>query len=153
MIQPATPFLLAGLAALALSACAADDATRKFGTTRDGPDEVRVTSRPPLSVPPLLAQRPPRAGAPRADEAAPADLTAENGREPVSPGQGALLDAAGPSAPPNIRQRVDQDAQLRRQDQGFTDELLFSPPGAGQSVGGEAPIIQQGGKSWLGGLF
>ena len=44
------------------SACAGDNDTRKFGTTRDSPDEIQVRSRPPLSVPPLLTQRPPRPG-------------------------------------------------------------------------------------------
>jgi len=78
----------------------------------------------------------------------------ESGQEAsLSPGQGALLDASGPSAPSNIRQRIDQDAQIRRQDQGFTDELLFSPPGPRQSAVGESPMIQQGGKSWLGSIF
>jgi hypothetical protein len=150
MARFAASCFVAGLAALAVSACS-DDATRNFGTTRNGPDQPQVALRLPLSVPPLLTQRPPRLGAPPNDTGAPTNGTAEDAA--VSPGQGALVDAAGPAPPSNIRQRVEQDAQVRHQDQAFTDELLSSPPGPRQNAGGTAPTIQQGGKSWLGSIF
>jgi hypothetical protein len=152
MMRGANLLLLAGLAALTLSGCGTSDSTRTFGTSRDGSGDVSVASRPPLSVPPVLAQRPPRPGAPRIDETA-ADSGLDSRQGVVSPGQDALVESAGPSAPANIRQRIDQDAQIRRQNQAFTDELLFGPPGERQSAGAEAPMIQQGGKSWLGSIF
>lgn len=154
MMRYATPLLLAGLAALALSACGSDDVTRKFGTSREGQEEVRASALPPLSVPPVLAQRPPRAGARPPDDAAIAGSagTPSVGAPPVTPGQDALIEAAGPSAPANIRERVDRDAQIERQDPGFTDALLFGPPETRQSAGGE-PIVQHGSKSWLGSIF
>ena len=153
MNRIATPTLLACLAGMPLLGCS-DDAVRKFGTTREGLEEVRVTPRPALSVPPVLMQRPPRAGAAPADDAAPPAAAAKTDHEAaVSPGQDALLSASGPSAPSNIRQRVDQDAQIRRQDSAFTDELVFSTPGVRQTVEGRAPTIEQGGKSWFSSIF
>src|SRR3954471_2941804 len=120
MIRSAIRPLLVGLAALALSGCGAEDVTRKFGVTRNGPEDQRV-AQPPLSVPPLLTQRPPRAGGPPVDElVATSPAPQEGDREgTLTPGQDALLTAAGPSAPSNIRQRVEQDAQIRHQDQAF----------------------------------
>ena len=149
MMRHAIPVLFAGLAALALASCGNEDATRTFGTSRTGQDEIQARSLPPLSVPPALAQRPPRAGARTPDDSAayPPDQAGS-----VTSGEGALVDAAGPSAPANIRERVDRDAQIEHQNPGFTDNVLFGQPGAGQSAAGE-PIIQHGGKSWLDSIF
>lgn len=158
MIRPAFPLLVAGLLTLAAAGCGSDNATRTFGTTRDGQDELRSTPRPPLSVPPVLAQRPHRL-AEQGTERNPAEPTGPvvagtggaGAGDDVSAGQGALIDAAGPSAPANIRQRVDQDAQIQNPDQAFTDELLFGPSGPRRTAGG--PIIQHDSKSWLGSIL
>lgn len=128
-----TQFLAAALALLLLSGCG-EDASRTFGLQRDAPDEFQVTTRAPLSMPPDFALRPPRPGTPRAqDQTGPesaravlAPQAALGGREAsVTPGTAALLDAAGPRAPADIRARVDQDSALDRPSRGVVDRLMF----------------------------
>ena len=126
---------------LALAACSGDEMTRTFGLTRDAPDEFRVTTRAPLSMPPDLATLPP----PAPGTARPQELTQEQAAQAVlspdtvlersnaqsSPGQQALVASAGPAAPRDIRARVDGESQLDRPGQSFTDRLMFwrdSPP-------------------------
>lgn len=181
-MRPIRLSILAG--ALALTACGGDDLTRTFGLTRDAPDEFRVTTRAPLSMPPSLALPAPRPGASR-----PQELTQEQAAEAVlapdsalargngeaSPGQQALVAAAGPAAPANIRARVDSESQLDRADRNFTDRLMFwqSPPPPGTVVdakresqrlrqdaalgqspqAGDTPIIQRKRRGLFGSLF
>lgn len=179
-------FLLPALA-LGLSACSGDELSRSFGITRDTPDEFTVTTRAPLSMPPDFALRPPRPGAPR-----PQEQTAPNAAEAAlvpqsalvgeqsgspSPGQEALLAAAGPPAPADIKQKVEHDAALDQPSESLTERLEFwrkpPPPGVvidpakeaqrlrqnaalGQSEQtGDTPIIQRQSQSGglLNGLF
>jgi hypothetical protein len=136
------PQLLALGSLLALSACGGDDLTRTFGLTRDAPDEFRVTTRAPLSMPPDYTLRPPRPGATRPQELplatqAEATLVPEaalgTAAGSQTPGQSALLSAAGPNVNGDIRTKVDSEAQLDRPSQSFTDRLMFwrdaPPPG------------------------
>lgn len=170
----ASPLLLAGCG---------DQLSRTFGLTRDAPDEFQVTTRAPLSMPPSYTLRPPTPGATRPQElplstqaeAALVPEAALGGGGGTSPGQQAILAAAGPPAPPGIRETVDQEAQLDRPGQGFTDQLLFwkSTPPAGTVVNpqqenarlhrdaalgklpdaGATPAIQPESQGPLGGLF
>jgi hypothetical protein len=130
------PFVraIALVSVLSLAACGGDELSRTFGLTRDAPDEFTVTTRAPLSMPPDLALRPPRPGASRPQElserrqaeAALAPQTAlATGDGANSPGQQAILGAAGPAAPRDIRNQVDADAQLDTSGRGFTDRLMF----------------------------
>lgn len=48
--------------ALLLTACAGDTVKQTLGLETQAPDEFRVVSRPPLSVPPQFALRPPSTG-------------------------------------------------------------------------------------------
>jgi len=50
---------ITALSAIALSACSSGSVKDTLGLTRNAPDEFRVVSRPPLSVPPQFALRPP----------------------------------------------------------------------------------------------
>ncbi len=170
---------------LALAACSGDDLTRTFGLTRDAPDEFRVTTRAPLSMPPDMTTVP----VPAPGEARPQELTQEQAAQAVlspnsvlqqqdaqsSPGQQALVAAAGPAAPHDIRARVDSELQLDRPSQSFTDRLMFwrpaPPPGTivdakresqrlrqdaalGQSPeSGDTPIIQRKRQGLFGSLF
>ena len=55
-------------AALALAGCASGEVRDTLGLTRAAPDEFKVVSRPPLSVPPDFTLRAPEPGAaPRAE--------------------------------------------------------------------------------------
>ncbi|WP_158258417.1 DUF3035 domain-containing protein [Rhodopila globiformis] len=125
--------LLTGSMAL-LAGCSGDQLVRTFGIARATPDEYTVTTRAPLSMPPDFNLRPPSPGAPRpqeqseqkqAEEALVPQLAlgAPTGGE--SPGQMALMQQAGPAAPADIRQKVDQDAKNATADDGFVDKLLL----------------------------
>ena len=104
------------------------------------PDEFAVVSRAPLAIPPDYSLRPPQPGAaPTQDVAAqdqakeaifragPQQATLPPAAAQRSPGEGALLEAAGaPKADPNIRAHVSDDTALTPENQrGFVDKLLF----------------------------
>ena len=120
-----------------LAACG-DDLSRTFGFTRDAPDEFRVTTRAPLSMPPDYSIRPPRPGAPRpqeqsdrqqAEEAlAPQIALSGTGNAGMTPGQESLISQAGPAAPRDIRAKVDAESQLDRPSETFTERLMFWKP-------------------------
>jgi len=176
------PILL--LALLAFAGCSGDELTRTFGLTRDAPDEFQVTTRAPLSMPPDFQLRPPRPGTTRPQELTQREqaeaVLAPNavlatGRAAPTRGQQAFVAAAGPAAPADIRNKVDNEAALDTPPREFTDRLLFwraSPvPGTavdpqreaarlrqnaalGQSPeAGETPIIQRKRQGLFSGLF
>ncbi len=139
----ALPPLLLTLTLIAVAGCGGDDLTRTFGLNRDAPDEFKVTTRAPLSMPPDLTLRPPRPGAVRPQELTqrqqaeslltPDAALAATPRVASTPGQQAFLAAAGPAAPADIRNKVDGEAALDTPSRPFTDRLLFwqaaPPPG------------------------
>ena len=176
--------VIGALIVLPLAGCGGEDLSRTIGLTRDAPDEFTVTTRAPLSMPPDLALRPPRPGASRPQELserqqAEATLspTTALGGTPggTSPGQQALVSAAGPPAPRDIRNEVDAEAQLDQPGRSFSDRLMFwrPTPQAGTPVDpkresarlrqnaalgqtletGDTPIIQQRNQSLLDSLF
>lgn len=160
------------------------DLARSIGLIRDAPDEFTVTTRAPLSMPPDFTIRPPQPGAPRPQErsasaSAEAALSPQSALAPASsvasPGEQALLSAAGPQAPANIRSDVNKDAHLDTGNPSLTDRLMFwktpTPPGVvvdptreaqrlhenaalGQPTqAGDTPIIQRKPEPLLNGLF
>lgn len=141
------PLLLAAFA-LAVSGC--DETRKAIGWDKNPPDEFRVVTRAPLSVPPEFGLRPPAPGAPRpqegtaTDQARTAITGARPGARPGQPtgsvsrqsgGETALLARAGADrADPSIRATVDREAAaLADADRSFTDRLIFwrtpDPPG------------------------
>lgn len=143
-------------AGLALAGCNGGDLSRTIGLSRDAPDEFTVTTRAPLSMPPDFSLRPPRPGASRPQElserqqaeAALSPTTALAGRPTgTSPGQLALLGAAGPPAPRDIRNEVDADAQLDQPGRSFSDRLMFwkpaPPAGTAVDPAAETKRLQQ----------
>jgi hypothetical protein len=147
--MPHTPALIRAVTAIVLlgglSACSGEDLTRNFGFERNAPDEFQVTTRAPLSMPPNFDLRPPRPGAARPQEessrvgaeAALVPRAALGGASaPTSAGQQALVDAAGPTAPQDIRRKIDNEAALDQPDRTLTDRLMFwkSAPPAGVTV-------------------
>ena len=176
--------VLVGSVGLSLAACSGDELTRTFGLTRDAPDEFQVTTRAPLSMPPDFTLRPPRPGATRPQEMtqrqqAEATLTPDavlaQPSAAITPGQQALVDAAGRPAPADIRNRVDNEAALDSPSRPLTDRLMFwrSPPPPGTQVDaqresarlrqnaalgqspevGETPIIQRKRQGLFSGIF
>ena len=172
-------FLLAA-SALAVAGCG-ESFNRTIGIVRDAPDEFTVTTRAPLAMPPSFDLPPPSPGAARPQET-PERLQAEEALVPQtalgvapaqeSPGQQALIQAAGPPAPPNIRREINAEASEDRPRQTFTERLMFwEPPptpgtvvdaqkeaqrirensALGQSVEqGDTPIVQPKRRSLLG---
>ena len=131
---------------LGLAGCSTD-VSRTFGLTRDTPDEFVVTTRAPLSMPPDYNLRPPQPGASRpqemtAQQAAEADLAPQTALRTdapagVSSGEQAFLNAAGPLAPADIRQKVNADFAHDTSGDSVTDKLMFwkpSKPGPGVVV-------------------
>jgi len=163
-----------------LSGCSSNQLSRTFGLTRDAPDEFTVTTRAPLSMPPDFSLRPPRPGAPRpqeqsereqAQEALVPDLALNQPQASASAGQEALMAQTGPSAPADIRKKVDQDTRYAAADESFVDKILYwrkpntqevqvDPQKESQRLRqnaalgqapdvGDTPIINQKPKGWL----
>ena len=159
-----------GMAALgllvALTAC--ESAKETFGMGKQAPDEFRVQSRAPLSMPPDFNLRPPAQGAARPQEgttqeqARRAVFRADDPADPAdgpangtfsgaarSPSERALLAAAGAErADPNIRAIVDSETGLlNEQDEGFLDFLVFwrdpEPSGAVIDAGKESRRLRE----------
>ncbi len=126
---------------LALSAC--EGLQEQFGFTKQSPDEFRVVSQAPLSLPPDFTLRPPRPGAVRPQEgtvtqqarsaifrleqpkAAPMlDPVQNDGR---TQGERALLKAAGADGiDPEIRRMVDLETdRINTENQEFIEALVF----------------------------
>ncbi|NIA71167.1 DUF3035 domain-containing protein [Pelagibius litoralis] len=126
---------------LGLSACGGFQ--EQLGLTKQSPDEFRVVSRAPLTVPPDFALRPPEPGAARPQEGTPAQQAERAvfrnaaGLPPAatqtainpnrSAGEQSLLSAAGAqSAEPNIRLLVDRETkQINSESDRFVDALVF----------------------------
>jgi hypothetical protein len=132
--------LCLGAAALALAGCSG--VREQLGLEKQAPDEFRVVSRAPLTVPPEFALRPPRPGAPRPQVGTPTDqarrtvfrlgdqqptveqVMPDDGR---SLGERAILMGAGADqANPEIRQIVDRETrQVNEESQDFLESLIF----------------------------
>ncbi|HEX9447654.1 MAG TPA: DUF3035 domain-containing protein [Dongiaceae bacterium] len=132
-------------AAALLAGCQATKKT--LGLTKRSPDEFRVVSRAPLSLPPDYNLRPPTPGAPRPQEgtardqakaavfgtpeAAISDKVPPIGESAAgsasSAGESALLQSAGISGVnPNIRTLVDSETDQDQADSvSLADELTF----------------------------
>ncbi len=183
------PRLAATLAAALLVGACSTDVARTFGLTRDPPDEFQVTTRAPLTVPPDFTLRPPQPGQPRPQEGRLRDQAAAvlAGRPGLvvgaalptvraSAGEQALLAAAGPAPPPDLRRRIDEETTLLEPtSRSFTERLLFwrqpQPPGVvidpareqqrlreNAALGrppsvGDTPIIQRRQRGIFEGLF
>ena len=144
-----TSILLAALAVgLPLATGGCTNVRQTLGLTKQSPDEFKVVSRAPLSMPPDYNLRPPTPGAPRPQEGTPRDQAAAavfqyaNGGLPAdaippigegeaetaqSSGESALLQSAGAAGvDPNIRQLVDSEtAEDEASSRTLADTLVF----------------------------
>ncbi|MFM8678697.1 MAG: DUF3035 domain-containing protein [Alphaproteobacteria bacterium] len=148
------------LLALGLGGCT--ETRRAVGWEKAPPDEFRILTRAPLSMPPDYGLRPPTPGAPRPQEgltsdqartaitggrpgarpgAAGAAVAAGAGANRASAGEAALLEKAGADrADPTIRTTVDREAKaVAEADRSFTDKLIFwrEPEPAGTVIDAE----------------
>ena len=144
------PATLIAIGALGLGGCSAFE--NIGGGKKVSPDEFKIVSHSPLTMPPNAELRPPRPGEPRPQETSPADQA----KEALSPVMAARIQPRGTGAPapgatapaeqalvakagaggldPNIRSRVNQDTRvIADNDKSFIDNLIFwqdkPPPG------------------------
>lgn len=121
------------LAVLAAAATASSCNTmgRALGMEKVTPDEFRVVTRAPLTVPPDYSLRPPRPGEPRPQELAPDEearqalLFGQDVGRNASPGERTLVSRAGADAvDPNIRDTVDfEGANIVHRNEAFSDRV------------------------------
>lgn len=129
--------IIAGLT-LAVSACGGF--REQLGLNKQSPDEFRVVSRAPLTLPPDYSLRPPEPGAPRPQVGTPAQqaeravfansqnsAVQQQAAVPRTAGEAALLQAAGATeADPNIRLIVNRETnQINEEADYFVDRLVF----------------------------
>ncbi|MCC7272133.1 MAG: DUF3035 domain-containing protein [Alphaproteobacteria bacterium] len=157
-------FVAVALAGTLLSACGNIGGIRQqLGLDKSPPDEFRIVSRPPLSMPPEYALRPPQPGAPRPQEtpvverarqtvfrAEPTPGAATRELSPgASGGEAALLRQAGADrADPNIREVLAREGtKVEQPDRGFVERLAFwreaPPPGVVVDPDKEAQRIRE----------
>lgn len=121
------------------------------GAKKVSPDEFKIVSHSPLTMPPNAELRPPRPGEPRPQETSPSDQ-AKEALSPTLAGRVQDKTAGGPpragdaseqalvakasrgGVDPNIRGQVNRDTRvLADKDNGFIDSLIFwhdkQPPG------------------------
>lgn len=141
----------ATLLGLSLAGCSAFE--NLGGGKKISPDEFKIVSHSPLTMPPNAELRPPRPGEPRPQEVSPADQakealspalagrtqqrvaaaggsggTAANGATSAATGseQALVQRAAKGGIDPSIRSRVNQDTKtLNDSDKSFVDSLIF----------------------------
>ncbi len=132
----------AGLLVFGLAACSG--VQKQLGMGKQSPDEFRVASQAPLSLPPDYRLRPPEPGAVRPQEGTPTQrarssvfrLNGSDGVTPVrvygaqgsqSAGERALTQRAGADrVDPQIRQMVELETQQINEDsENFLDSLIF----------------------------
>ena len=134
------PTALIALAAFSLGGCSAFE--NLGGGKKFSPDEFKIVSHSPLTMPPNAELRPPRPGEPRPQETS----TADQAREALSPtlaarnvapdakvvrsgdaSERALVAKAGAGGiDPNIRSQVNRDTRvIDDSNKGFIDSLIF----------------------------
>jgi hypothetical protein len=128
--------LTRGLAAVSLIGLAGlagcQSASKALGLAKVTPDEFRVVSKAPLTLPPDYALRPPSPGEPRPQELEPESaareaLVGQRQAEVRSDGEKLLVtQAGGDKADPLIRYVVDdQFGAIAHKDKGFADWVIF----------------------------
>ncbi len=145
-------FSLIASMVLALSAC--EGVKNQLGFGKQSPDEFKVVSRAPLSLPPDYTLRPPEPGIPRPQEGTTSQqaknaifslqqpqagtLESKIGSDDRSLGELSLLKAAGAGqSDPNIRRILDAETQrLNTEGDGFLEALVFwrEPQAAGKII-------------------
>lgn len=125
------PIALVAVLAAATAASGCASLSRAVGATKTAPDEFRVVTQAPLTLPPDYNLRPPRPGEPRPQELQPADeartaLFGEDIGQSASAGERAFIASAGAeAADPAIRDTVDFESQgVVHRNEGFVDRLL-----------------------------
>jgi|CXWL01.1.fsa_nt_gi hypothetical protein len=147
MTKPIMTVVAILAAASAASGCSS--LSQSLGAGKASPDEFRVVTRAPLTLPPDYALRPPRPGEARPQELEPdaearAALFGQDVAVGATGGERTLVSRAGAEAvDPNIRDQVDFEGQgIVHRSEGFVDRILSfggsSAPPATQPLNAEA---------------
>lgn len=133
------------LLVLLLAACGNDGMTRNFSVSRDSAQDTIGATQTPLSLPPDFQLRPQRPGAlPPTSQ----DTAQQTDQSTGSAGQDAFLEAAGPSANPDIRTKIDEHSGLVYPAPEFVDRVMnWTPPP------GYTPLAAPPKKGWFSGWF
>lgn len=149
------PIAIVAILAATAAVTGCQSVQRSIGTMRVAPDEFRVVTRAPLSLPPEYALRPPRPGEPRPQEQDPAQearatLFGQDIGVQASQGERALVNAAGAqNVDEGIRDQIDYEAQgIVRRNQGFVDRVLSfggadAPPAAPLDAAAEQRRLEE----------
>jgi len=123
--------LLAVVAAASAAATGCGGIARAAGATKVSPDEFRVVTQAPLTLPPDYSLRPPRPGEPRPQESSVGDdaratLFGQDTAAQASSGERQLVNDAGATATdPTIRDTIDFESQgVVHRSEGFVDRVL-----------------------------
>jgi hypothetical protein len=118
------------IAAAGLAGC--DSASRAFGLAKVTPDEFRVVTKAPLTLPPDYSLRPPAPGEPRPQELQPESaarqaLVGQRAGDVRSDGERIFVSKAGADhADPLVRYVVDDEfGNLAHKDKSFADYVMF----------------------------
>jgi hypothetical protein len=138
------PLALAAVLAAAAAASGCSGFSQAIGASKVTPDEFRVMTHAPLTLPPDYNLRPPRPGEARPQENDPAGdaqtaLFGENVGAQASQGERAFISAAGATAANDgIRDTIDYESQgIVRRNEGFVNRLLAF---GGSSAAASAPL-------------
>ena len=118
------------IAAAGLGGC--DTASKAFGLAKVTPDEFRVVTKAPLTIPPDYSLRPPAPGEPRPQELQPESaarqaLIGQRAGDVRSDGERLFVTKAGADhADPLVRYVVDDEfGNLAHKDKSFADYVMF----------------------------
>lgn len=128
MTKPITALAILA-AATAVSGCST--LSNMVGGGKSAPDEFRVVTRAPLTLPPDYSLRPPRPGDPRPQELEPdaearTALFGEDTATEATPGERALVAGAGAQVvDPTVREQVDFEGQsIVHRSSSFADRIF-----------------------------
>jgi hypothetical protein len=145
------PIALVAIVAAAAAASGCSTISNSLGMTKNVPDEFRVVTRAPLTLPPDYSLRPPRPGEPRPQELEPdaearAALFGQDVGQSASAGERAFVAAAGAeAADPNVRSTVDYESDgVVRRPEALADRVnQFEGQDAAQQPAADAQAEQR----------
>jgi hypothetical protein len=144
------PIMVMAILAAATAASGCSTIQSALGATKTAPDEFRVVTSAPLTLPPDYSLRPPRPGDPRPQELAPgaearAALFGQDVAPNASPGERALVAGAGAEVvDPNIRDQVDFEGQgIVHRNEAFADRVLQSQGSAADAAAAQNDAAAQ----------
>lgn len=154
------PIMAVLIVAAAAATTGCSGMSQALGMEKVTPDEFRVVTRAPLTLPPDYALRPPRPGEPRPQELAPdaearAALFGQDVGQSATSGERQLVTRAGAEAvDPNVRAQVDfEGANVVHRNETFSNNVNAQAPtrtpeqeeAVRRATGGGAVTIQREG--------